>query len=1010
MADDPGYTTITHGMHVGVFLAMIEGNIKNLIRKYGHKNCGLMYEELCKEIQKVIAANKKIVFQYMDPLGKKKWTSDWERQRNGFLNKLFEEEGFINKCLPKKYPNNQSLYQLLSKHIKFCKEKDEHLSAIGKSREYSVCLKYNTWIIAETSSFTSEFLQNVNIHKIKTVKNYFSTKGHPQGHDPLLAYRNIKLDCEIYNPKSTRYQQIPVKNTPKNSLHPPIVSDRHQKSRGKGGRSMPDGDGGIKKTKPDVQVLPQTKSPASDTQASSLTKTKVDYPANGEHTNLKTEGTGPPINAQVTTGKPTEATNIKPQSPQQLPESPRSISPKDSPVAKVLEPPSSAIKDQGIVSDSTPSTTSATSDTTHSTQNIQSSLVPDVSLAQTQPPAVATVTDQYSKEPTPPDPVSKSTNQDVSLTAALGPALAPSQVATSNSSTSETSSTTTSSTITLTPGSPLAQDPHLPTPSTQPIVTTSIATTFTQTTTSVSVPPTITVSAISTTPITSIIGITSTTGGITEPNAPLKTIAGSQDPNIASPKKQDGTLSPNSGNKSQTNTTAKLNDILLLVPSSGPPPGLHSGASPGGPASVFPASHVVVTKPDDNKIIKLPKKTSEQSKDSTQVTSTSLPEGTQPSGKPSIKPTKFPPLTSIIPTIVIILATIALLFLLYKYTPIGLFLGRKRRRKKRDLRKIFVAPEEPTYESPYKTMHKWDNNNLGKQIMENDIQMKLLEIKRYKQAIQKKKKKNKTTLIEVHMNVLEEYKNDEWELHKGDFLEICLRGFINEESDTYSKLPNSELTVNNTNKHKTIEDIQKQDILWNNWIENHRNILEQWKEKEWFHILKNKWRNKQKKYKEKNNKLRENILNEQKKHSIVSQKDIWKQWISKQATLTDIFNKEDWFKSIVYVQDKEKDNYHINDYNNISVTSKTGLKNENMNHEHGRSKNIIQKFMVQIHMMVLEECIKEDIIKHKELCIDNFIEDIHNQNNYDEKRNIPQCDTDDFNVLEFEEIHTSKNK
>ncbi|SBT83244.1 STP1 protein, partial [Plasmodium ovale] len=209
---------------------------------------------------------------------------------------------------------------------------------------------------------------------------------------------------------------------------------------------------------------------------------------------------------------------------------------------------------------------------------------------------------------------------------------------------------------------------------------------------------------------------------------------------------------------------------------------------------------------------------------------------------------------------------------------------------------------------------------------------------------------------------------------------------------------------------KTIEDIQKQEILWNNWIENHRNIVEQWKEKEWFHILKNKWRNEQQKYKEKNDKLRENILNEQETHSIVSQKDIWKQWISKQATLIDLFNKEDWFKLIVCVQNKEKDNYHINEYNNTSVTSKTGLKNEKMNHEQGRSKNIIQKLMVQIHMMVLEECIKEDIIKHKELCIDNFIEDIHNQYNYDEKRNIPQCDTDDFDVPEYEEIHTSRNK
>ncbi|SBT83768.1 STP1 protein, partial [Plasmodium ovale] len=340
----------------------------------------------------------------------------------------------------------------------------------------------------------------------------------------------------------------------------------------------------------------------------------------------------------------------------------------------------------------------------------------------------------------------------------------------------------------------------------------------------------------------------------------------------------------------------------------------------------------------------------------------------------------------------------------------GFLLGRRRKRKKQDLRRILEIPEKNTYESPNIALHESEDHNLVGQTKENDIYIKLLKINRYKQEMQKRKKKKKTTLIEVHMNVLEEYKNDEWELHKGDFLEICLRGFINEENETYQNFANSELIVNNIKNEKTIEDIQKQEILWNNWIEDHRNILEQWKEKEWFHILKNKWRNEQQKYKEKNNKLRENILDEQETHSTVSQKDIWKRWISKQATLIDMFNKEDWFKSMVYVQDREKNNYHVNEYKNTSITSQTELKNEKTNYEHCRRKNIIQKLMVQIHMMVLEECIKEDIIKHKELCIDNFIEDIHNQNNYDEKRNILQCDTDDFDVLEFQEIHTSRNK
>ncbi|SBT56064.1 STP1 protein [Plasmodium ovale wallikeri] len=395
-----------------------------------------------------------------------------------------------------------------------------------------------------------------------------------------------------------------------------------------------------------------------------------------------------------------------------------------------------------------------------------------------------------------------------------------------------------------------------------------------------------------------------------------------------------------------------------------------------------------------NKIKVSPKDEPQQSRDSTQDTSTSLSEGTQPSGKPSITPTKFPPLTSIIPNI---------------YTPFGLLLGRRRKRKKRDLRSTFVIPEESTYESPNIALHEWEDHNLLGQTVENDVYTKLLKINRYKREMQKRKKENKKTLIEVHMEVLEEYKNDEWELHKGDFLEICLRGFINDENDFYSNFPNSKLTINNINE-KTIEDIQKQEILWNNWIEDHRNILEEWKKEEWFHILKNKWKKEQQIYKEKNNKLQENILNEEEKYSIVIQKDMWKQWISKQATLIKMFNQEDWFKELVDEQNKEKNNYRINEYNNISVTNKTELKNEKMNHEEGRSKNIIQKLMVQIHMMVLEECIKDEIIRNKELRIDNFIEDIHNQNNYDQKRNVPQCDTDNFNVLKYDEIHTSKNK
>ncbi|SBT73868.1 SICA C-terminal inner membrane domain containing protein, putative, partial [Plasmodium ovale] len=248
-----------------------------------------------------------------------------------------------------------------------------------------------------------------------------------------------------------------------------------------------------------------------------------------------------------------------------------------------------------------------------------------------------------------------------------------------------------------------------------------------------------------------------------------------------------------------------------------------------------------------------------------------------------------------------------------------------------------------------------------------------------------------TTLIEVHMEILEECKNDEWELHKGDFLEICLQEFINEKNRTAENWRNAELTVNNIKNDKIIQDAEENEILWNFWIDNYRNILESWKSEEWFQNLKNEWKKERQKNHNKINKIdeiEENTLKESGMISIECEKDIWKKWISKQATLIEMFKQEDWFKSLIAEQDKEEDNYEINEYINVLNTNMNEVEKGKKYHEFFRKKNIINKLMVQMHMMVLEECKKEEIIENKELCIDNYIQSIHKKNNYDEKSNI----------------------
>ncbi|SBT58862.1 STP1 protein [Plasmodium ovale wallikeri] len=978
MADDSEITTLTRYIPVDAFISMIERDVQKLIREYGHINCGLRHEELCQKLNRLIYDKKTPILNIMNIEGKEKWDSEWRSKRNEFFNKLFKKVGFINVCFPKKYTDDPKLYQLKSKHIEFCKKRDTWKAEVEANPEYDACKKYDTWIEKEKASFTHEYLNNVKEFTSRTVHKYFSTKEHPRGHNPLETYRNSKLDCKKYNPPSRSHSKKPTAKEPTNSIHPRTAPDITQPSKETKGKSIPDVDSGSSKTKPGENMPLKPKPSTADSTIHSSIKIGLYDPVNGEQTNVKAKGHVPPINGD---GEKKEATHT-----QGKPTTNRVPTARDEPPPQAGNPPpplKDAILTPATQSVSAPKATIALSSTHSTVQDTTSSKTPVTSANTHSAKTLSEPSDAVPSLPQPQDPV-------LTVSPAVTTANEPGTSASSSASTVTTPvTTTTKSPATDTrPTMSTAQAPILstqqglsasnsqepPHPSasepraTVPITVTQMSTPLNgRDNGRISVPAQ---------PVTEDDSKqTSLSGDTTSKSKDIKHDPGSQLSSIItqpSRKKPDEGLVATEVKLQRTiDKTDPMRNISpkqIGISKNDNQLTHHTNADTGKILNVKPGKYLI-----DNPFT--PKEKNDN---------------------PNIIPEEIPSLTHLIPT--------------FLYTPFGLLLDRKRKRKKRDLRRTFKISEKPTYESPNITVHELEDPNLVGQTVENDVFIKLLKINKYKQEMQKRKTKNKKTLIEVHMEVLEEYKNDEWELHKGDFLEICLRGFINKENDNYSKFSNTELTVNNTNKDKTIEDIQKQEILWNNWIENYRHILEEWKKEEWFQILKNKWRYEEQMYKEKNNKLQVNMLNEQETYSIVSQKDLWKQWISKQANLIDLFNKEDWFKSIVYAQDKEKDNYHINEYNNITVTTETQLKYEKRNHEYSRSKDIIQKLMVQIHMMVLEECIKDEIIRNKELFIDNFIEDIHNKNNYKEKRNIPQCDIDNFKVPEFKEMHTSINK
>ncbi|KOB63622.1 hypothetical protein PFHG_05305 [Plasmodium falciparum HB3] len=144
-----------------------------------------------------------------------------------------------------------------------------------------------------------------------------------------------------------------------------------------------------------------------------------------------------------------------------------------------------------------------------------------------------------------------------------------------------------------------------------------------------------------------------------------------------------------------------------------------------------------------------------------------------------------------------------------------------------------------------------DKKNLKTDEINEDINrmIELNMLEDYSNDLYDKKKIKWKTIIEIHMEVLNDCKNDEWEMNKGDFLDICLEEFGTMENKEYSHIINNMLMVGELEyKHLNMDVIERQNDLWNKWIEGHRYMLEKWKKEKWFIVLKENWKNEEHKY------------------------------------------------------------------------------------------------------------------------------------------------------------------
>ncbi|SBS90012.1 STP1 protein [Plasmodium ovale curtisi] len=329
---------------------------------------------------------------------------------------------------------------------------------------------------------------------------------------------------------------------------------------------------------------------------------------------------------------------------------------------------------------------------------------------------------------------------------------------------------------------------------------------------------------------------------------------------------------------------------------------------------------------------------------------------------------------------------ITLFYLLSKYTSSGLYFGKRKKKKKRIKRQLQLKKLQG--EVPH--FSTIDNYSINATQHENKIHSDkdiYSQIKVQKCAINKNinlrggKKNVHKTIIDIHMELLNECKNDEWELNKNDFLEICLEEFIREKNKINANLENTALLTKNISIRNPTEVTT---LLWDKWAETYTSIWGNFKRGNAFKLLQYQWKEEEKAYLEKIQ-AENNILNEKNKIPLVEvKKDTWRKWIKKQATLIEQYTKEQWFKSVVEqiedVSDEYKKGEIKDDIFTLNIDKLDNMKNNDELYKDDNHLFLI-KVMIQIFMMVIEECIKEESPEKTELLLDNTISKMNTEKN-----------------------------
>ncbi|SBT01328.1 STP1 protein [Plasmodium malariae] len=256
------------------------------------------------------------------------------------------------------------------------------------------------------------------------------------------------------------------------------------------------------------------------------------------------------------------------------------------------------------------------------------------------------------------------------------------------------------------------------------------------------------------------------------------------------------------------------------------------------------------------------------------------------------------------------------------------------------------------------------------------------------------------------MEVREECRNEDWESSKEAFLKICLDEFKKKDYRTYPNLTYNDLTTENI---KSSNDIEKQNILWNKWVERHRYLFAKLKKEDWYNNLKNEWKKKIA-YIQERDELKKKSSNENHNFPLLEiEKDLWKHWISQKGIIIEQYLEQKWIKELDMDLNIMSDECVKEDTKNYV----TLINIEELQHKENYEelckyikKKLLTMLCILVLMTMLEEHIKEVNFDNRESFLDISINEWKTKKYSGNKQEITE------NTIEYinSDIENKRNK